>query len=327
MIENPIYISSCNIEEIEKNYIYVKAYIIDSCNYNCSYCYNKKPRTNDILDLDKLYNYLDFIHEQTNRNIKLELIGGEPTLHPDLLNFCEKISKCIFIADCTIYSNFSADIQLYIQLLKLQNITFDMSWHSLKNDFFNKKFYENVVFLEKFFTKQHLNKHILYLIMFEPQHYNESVIIYKKIVQRHICETLLIQVGNIEHITNNFRYKYNQQSKKIYNEIVYKNNQYISKTTKVIYDNGIEKVYSDIEMMQLNDKKIIDLKGWKCNAGIDRLYIHSNGTIYPCQEYYESNITDSYTSIYNKNFSLINKYQICKCNICSCEWYIKKWKN
>lgn len=30
--------------------IFVKAYIIDKCNYNCSYCYNKKPRT--LFELD-----------------------------------------------------------------------------------------------------------------------------------------------------------------------------------------------------------------------------------------------------------------------------------
>jgi len=40
----PIYISSCNEDENNKNYIHLKAYIIDNCNYNCYYCYNKKPR-------------------------------------------------------------------------------------------------------------------------------------------------------------------------------------------------------------------------------------------------------------------------------------------
>jgi molybdenum cofactor biosynthesis enzyme MoaA len=29
--------------------------IIDVCNYNCYYCYNKQPRTNIKLNLNKLY--------------------------------------------------------------------------------------------------------------------------------------------------------------------------------------------------------------------------------------------------------------------------------
>jgi MoaA/NifB/PqqE/SkfB family radical SAM enzyme len=30
------------------------------------------------------------------------------------------------------------------------------------------------------------------------------------------------------------------------------------------------------------DENIINFNSWKCNAGIDRLYIHVDGNIYPC---------------------------------------------
>ena len=36
-------------------------YIADVCNYNCEYCYNKKPRTGKLLDLDELYKFVMFI--------------------------------------------------------------------------------------------------------------------------------------------------------------------------------------------------------------------------------------------------------------------------
>ena len=42
-------------------------YIADICNYNCEYCYNKKPRTNQLLDLEKLKTFLIDIQKNTNK--------------------------------------------------------------------------------------------------------------------------------------------------------------------------------------------------------------------------------------------------------------------
>ena len=67
------------------------AYIVDSCNYNCEYCYNVFPRTHNVLDLNKVY---DFIYQVIFKNksyLHLDLIGGETTLHPELFNFCKRI--------------------------------------------------------------------------------------------------------------------------------------------------------------------------------------------------------------------------------------------
>ena len=70
------------------NMIFILAYIIDVCNYNCAYCYNEKPRTNKVLDLNRLYAFLEYLQKRTKKNIDIELIGGEPTLHPNLIDFC-----------------------------------------------------------------------------------------------------------------------------------------------------------------------------------------------------------------------------------------------
>jgi len=123
-----------------KNSFKLLVYIIDSCNYNCEYCYNDFPRTNIKLDLNKLYffikNILIDIHKKDY--IWLELIGGEPTLHPDLLDFCQKISKLNNIY-MTIYTNFSKDIDFYKTLLSIDSrISLILSWHSLNKNFKDK---------------------------------------------------------------------------------------------------------------------------------------------------------------------------------------------
>lgn len=36
----------------EDTLLYILAYVIDNCNYNCSYCYNKKPYTGKTLKFE-----------------------------------------------------------------------------------------------------------------------------------------------------------------------------------------------------------------------------------------------------------------------------------
>ena len=45
------------------NSICILAYVADVCNYNCEYCYNKKPRSNTLLDLHKLSILIDKLYQ------------------------------------------------------------------------------------------------------------------------------------------------------------------------------------------------------------------------------------------------------------------------
>ena len=62
--------------------------IIDLCNKKCSYCYNKIYRFDSILNLDFLEKFID----NSLLKIVFDIIGGEPTLHPDLYDFCKKMN-------------------------------------------------------------------------------------------------------------------------------------------------------------------------------------------------------------------------------------------
>ena len=96
---------------MNKNNFKLLVFIIDSCNYSCEYCYNDLPRTNKKIDLNKLYFFISeiLLKKLNKKYIQLELIGGEPTLHPDLIDFCEKISHIPNIFT-TIYTNFSKPV-------------------------------------------------------------------------------------------------------------------------------------------------------------------------------------------------------------------------
>ena len=81
--------------------------IIDARNYSCYYCYNKKPRTNKVLELNKLYNFCKWYYDNINRHINICILGGEPTLHKDMLNICKCISSTFSEMKCIVIANFS----------------------------------------------------------------------------------------------------------------------------------------------------------------------------------------------------------------------------
>ena len=58
------------------------------------------------------------MYKRLKTNIRVVVCGGEPTLHPDLLKLC-KLCNDVFGDKVTfdIFSNFSANIKLYIDLL------------------------------------------------------------------------------------------------------------------------------------------------------------------------------------------------------------------
>lgn len=79
-----------------------KAYIniVTLCNQRCSYCYARRDLKQDwgkIMTLSEVQEIHDFLK---GKDIEINLIGGEPTLHPKL----DKIVE-IFNGNCTIYSN------------------------------------------------------------------------------------------------------------------------------------------------------------------------------------------------------------------------------
>ena len=64
-----------------------------SCNLNCVYCFGNVVRDGDFLDYQKAKKFLNFFSTHSAPKVKLHMTGGEPTLHPrilDLLDYAEK---------------------------------------------------------------------------------------------------------------------------------------------------------------------------------------------------------------------------------------------
>lgn len=70
------------IDDIPYKNLYID--ITDKCNMDCTFCYNPK-RGNWFMPLD----YFKEICERAPHKVNIRLLGGEPTLHPNLLDFIE----------------------------------------------------------------------------------------------------------------------------------------------------------------------------------------------------------------------------------------------
>ena len=79
-------------------------HITTHCNLNCRHCYiNTHQHGNETLPLDVVKNWLALFSQRTG-NANLILLGGEPTLHPNLADIV-KIARKLAYASITIDTN------------------------------------------------------------------------------------------------------------------------------------------------------------------------------------------------------------------------------
>ena len=296
------------------NTMFIKIYIIDQCNYMCNYCYNNRPRSNKLINLLQLYIYIKKIYYIINNKIVLELIGGEPTLHPQLLDFCKKINNLHFIEKCILYTNGSADIKLYTILLNYNKISIDFSWHNS-----NTKYIQTICKLLKTCSIKQI-ENSTFSIMFEHNNISTALKIFNnlKIINHNLnIELLLVQKNKY------YSLEYDVNDLNIYQQYLKSNK---NKIVRCIDINNFyyDLTYPEINILNANHKLIFT--GWKCYAGLNRLYIHIDGNIYPCQRAFENNehyMFNIYEVLLNKD---LLQTIICPYDTCGCEFFIQKEK-
>jgi organic radical activating enzyme len=99
----------------------------------CSYCYNKFPRNNIDIDIHLLLKYIDDVYKKTSRIIDIMLVGGEPSLHNDIIMFIKECRTRKFINVIDVFTNFSNELFFYKTLIN-NKINLVCSWHDETND-------------------------------------------------------------------------------------------------------------------------------------------------------------------------------------------------
>jgi len=99
--------------------------VIDKCNYMCKYCsagYGNKL-TRPVSKLGRVgYNYMAWLPVISklrlikNTKWNMSIVGGEPTLHPELNNILKKLNDIKYCAELCLLTNLSKDVNYFEQL-------------------------------------------------------------------------------------------------------------------------------------------------------------------------------------------------------------------
>jgi molybdenum cofactor biosynthesis enzyme MoaA len=137
------------------------------CNYDCSYC---APTTHDWVSphhpLDTIKNFvnkLDGWTTQQNKTFKIALTGGEPMVHPDILDILKTIKSAKSCSDQLVMtSNGSLPLELYQRSLEwLTNLT--ISLHLERSDKEIQKKLDLIVALNSQFKNRWISVQIMVL--------------------------------------------------------------------------------------------------------------------------------------------------------------------
>ena len=318
MNKNLVKIHSRYIDEKDvKNIFTFFIYATDSCNYSCEYCSNDFPRQQKFLNLTQMLLFIQHIQNITTCNFIIEISGGEPTLHPDLYEFCKKC--CLMLKDrlinICIYSNCSQSKEYYLRLLALDNkITFIFTYHHFANR--EIAFIKTIEYLKPYIDKEQ----IMIIVMYENQTYMKCIevfdYIYKHITQ-YIKLALLFRNNNNIIITHtNKKENYNNLD-----EYYKRANNY--QDLKCYFDDNTSELLEDSYLMYNYNTNFYK---WICYAGYRYLSIYINGDVYKCAY----NIAQSKLgNIYEKNINMniFKTPSLCLYNIkCPCIYSVYKEK-
>ena len=249
------------------------AYITDYCNYNCEYCYNVFPRMCVNFDLDKLYDFITkvILEKYNKKYLYLDLIGGETTIHPKLLDFCKRLQKFDNIYT-TVYSNFSKPIEYYNELIAC-NVHLLLSWHSVcDTEEFKSKFAK--------FSYDSLQNYITLAIMYEHKNIEKSLEVFDYFYDTYHGKLKELEFSILDSNNNYNGYTYTDEQMAEFNARAPKTK---TPMTLIKYNDGTSVHVNDNYFFK--DVKNTNFQNWICAAGVDFLYVYIDGTVHPCDEH------------------------------------------
>lgn len=153
-----------------ENKLHIWWSVTTQCDLNCWYCSFVRPE--DKFSPPSVYNpIIDFINEQKSKrnNVRLDLFGGEPTLHPDFINILKKIN----VSNVVLNTNLNMSTDKLKRIMETNVVTkYILSWHY--NICNNIQFEKNLnLLLEK-------NAKIELILMLEKDYIDDILALFQK---------------------------------------------------------------------------------------------------------------------------------------------------
>ena len=310
--------------EITKQYAYHErpsitliAYATRLCNFKCSYCADFLKSGDDFLDLEVLEHYIKSMHAQTQKAVDVVLIGGEPTLNPQVPQFCQqfKDNKNVSIE---IVTNFSKPASYYNSILESNAMTrLVLSWHGNDKDGKNDDYIRKLDDLDQRFI---LDERVDIRIMAEKDNYANSREAFTRVFPKYKKYIEFLALHDRKCQMDQYSHEQKLDIAKLCKMTQNEEKSFF------IEENGKTKKSVSFNDLYLNPT--IQYTGWNCYAGVEYVYVHSNGNVYNCQSYYEHNLSPLYNIYSSDGGYLSEKHSPCVCKVdyCTYDFDVRKEK-
>lgn len=122
--------------------------LIDVCNYKCTYC--NAPHGENYNDFKKFDNnkknvWKNVLTRLSTRRVGkfcLDILGGEPTMHPGLEAICKEMDVNVNCEKVDVYTNLSKNLNYFSNYKNMPKIRFIAAYHP---QYYNHKFIDKVL--------------------------------------------------------------------------------------------------------------------------------------------------------------------------------------
>lgn len=282
-------------------------FIHNVCNYSCSYC-SDYHRSGSHRWPEDWTPYTDLIGKlkQRNKNVYVEVLGGEPTVWPKFQEFVDHISdERVFVEYAT---NASRTIN-YWQKFKTQRAFVFLSWHH--------EFADDDHFYKVAEIMQH-KASVSVPLMIVPDNFERAKKLHARLNDLEIECTPKFTRTTING-TNYFEYTPEQREwiqTSRFNRMKPFGIDWLVPQT--LHFDG-----KPIKFMEVLDKGLHRFKGFTCTAGIKRLTVDPNGNIKRCTK----NVGGLLGNIITGDYTLPDDPIICDYSACPCKLdaIVEKW--
>jgi organic radical activating enzyme len=324
-----------NVIKIDPQYkedlLVIKFMIGNTCNYKCWYCF---PGSHEgthrwPTDVNLIYENLGHLikHYKTigKTKIRLHILGGEPTLWPELGNFI-KYFKNNYSCDITMSTNASRSVRWWNE----HGEYFDdviISCHHERADINHIKNVADILYDKKVMVQT--------MVLMDPTNWNKCVSIVDQLLESK--KKWYVTCSEVAHYSLNLlttdqkNYLKNSVKRKpgIIYRLRYERYHNHEKDSVITTDEKKLKVKKNWLLMN----KVRNFKGFICNIGVDILFIDVDGVITGSCGNHLYNL-DYYFNIYDEEFT--KKFNInivpttCSkdlCSVCNDELNLFKFKS
>lgn len=243
------------------------------CNYDCSYCPkflhdNQSPH----LALNKIKATIAIITSRETRPIRFSITGGEPFLHPHILDIFAYI-KAQKIQTLIVTSNGSLPSEMYIKaLVWIDLLTISWHWEYVNTERLQKTLLAIRHAIDTDYPRCKLTLNLMVL--------TGRIAPSREIYRWCEAHNIRVSLRRIRIATGNPENRVEGEEPYTPDEIAYLETLQSSSNHKnlVLYDTQGQTTLANFNDLTLTGNP--SFTGWKCRAGTDSIYIDTDGAWY-----------------------------------------------